>query len=328
MDRSIVFPRSLQYLMAIAKLGSFTRAAEALFVSQPTLSQQIKLLEESVGSPLLDRTGKTVRLTNAGEIYIYHVRRAWSELSLGARAVNDVNDLSRGSLRLGWTPITDYLTCSLLEDFNNLYPGIKLSTLEMPQSTIETALNESKIDIGIVFSKSLSTLSQSDYLDVDILFEETLCVAVGSENPLIDKLDQISAHELGKESLVLLNSNFALRDHIDEYCLENAIMPNIAIETNSLSVIIEMVQLGTLATILPISIVEKQNGLYPITIYPELPRKAISLISQKGVYKSPACLAFSKLAETWSFRRSQDAQTSKQPIYFTQEPSSQNTKIC
>lgn len=328
MDRSIVFPRSLQYLMAIAKLGSFTRAAEALHVSQPTLSQQIKLLEESVGSPLLDRTSKNVRLTNAGEIYIHYVRRAWSELSLGARAVNDVNDLSRGSLRLGWTPITDYLTCSLLEDFNNLHPGITLSTLEMPQSSIETALNESKIDIGIVFSKSLSTLSQSENIDVDILFEEALCVAVGHEHPLTEKLEPISARELGKESLVLLNSNFALRDHIDEYCLEHAIMPNIAIETNSLSVIIEMVQLGTLATLLPISIVEKQSGLYPINIYPELPRKAISLISQKGVYKSPACLAFSKLAETWSSRRSQVIQSREQLLYFTPENSCLNTKTC
>ncbi|MFK7815332.1 MAG: transcriptional regulator CynR [Gammaproteobacteria bacterium] len=328
MDRSIIFPRSLEYLMAIAKYCSFTQAAEALHVSQPTLSQQIKLLEESIGSPLLDRSGKKIVLTNAGQIYIYYVQRAWSELSLGARAVHEVKDLSRGSLRVGWTPITDYLTCSLLEDFNNLYPGITLSTLEMPQSSIETALNKSKIDIGIVFSTPLETTSQSENIDIHKLFEETLCLAVGNSNPLAGKTTQISASMLGEESLVLLNSNFALRDHIDEYCLEHAIMPHIAIETNSLSVIIEMVHLGTRASILPISIVEKQNGLYPIDIHPELPRKVISLIRQKGVNKSPACLAFSKLAETWSYRRSQELQTQNQPLYLSSEVSLQKAKVC
>ena len=148
-----IFPRSLQYLVAIAEYGSYTRAAEALHVSQPTLSQQIKQLEESLQSPLLDRSGRTVQLTNAGEIYLKHARRAWGELDGGARAIHDVQNLSRGSLRLGWTPITDYLTCSLLENFNGLYPGINLNTLEMPQDDIEVSVAESRIDIGIVFSK-------------------------------------------------------------------------------------------------------------------------------------------------------------------------------
>lgn len=328
MDRSVIFPRSLEYLMAIAKLGSFTRAAEFVHVSQPTLSQQIKLLEETVGSPLLDRTSKKVKLTDAGEIYIYYVRRAWSELSLGARAISDANDLSRGTLRLGWTPITDYLTCSLLENFSNLYPSISLSTFEMPQSSIETALNESKIDLGIVFGKSLSSLSQSENIDVEILFEETLCAVIGNAHPLAGKAKIISAHELGNESLVLLNNKFVLRDYIDEFCLKHAIMPHIAIETDSLSVIIEMVRLGKLVTILPTSIVEKQNGLYPIEINPELPRKSISLISQNGAYKCPASLAFSKLAKSWSFRRSQGIQSQDQAMYFIPGFSSQKDKTC
>ena len=70
MKRRLIFPRSLQYLIAIAEHGSFTRAAEALYVSQPTLSQQIKQLEESLQTPLLDRSGRTVKLTDAGEIYL------------------------------------------------------------------------------------------------------------------------------------------------------------------------------------------------------------------------------------------------------------------
>ena len=90
MERRDIFPRSLQYLIAIAEHGSYTRAAEALYVSQPTLSQQIKNLEDSLQTPLLDRSGRNVRLTDAGEIYLSHARRAWGELDAGTRAIHDV----------------------------------------------------------------------------------------------------------------------------------------------------------------------------------------------------------------------------------------------
>src|SRR5690554_1366976 len=80
MRRRMIFPRSLQYLLAIAEHGSFTRAAEVLHVSQPTLSHQIKNLEESLQSQLVDRSARTVRLTDAGEIYLRHARRALWEL--------------------------------------------------------------------------------------------------------------------------------------------------------------------------------------------------------------------------------------------------------
>ena len=151
MDRRDIFPRSLQYLFAIVEHGSYTRAAEALHVSQPSLSQQIKQLEESLQSQLLDRSGRTIRLTDAGEIYLCHARRAWEELHAGTRAIQNVQDLSRGSLRLGWTPITDHLACPLLENFSYLYPCITINALEMPQHDIKDAVTEGRIDIGIAF---------------------------------------------------------------------------------------------------------------------------------------------------------------------------------
>jgi len=306
MDRRVIFPRSLQYLLAIAEYGSFTRAAEALHVSQPTLSQQIKQLEESLQTMLLDRTGRAVRLTDAGDIYIRHARRAWGELDAGMRAIHDVQDLSRGYLRLGWTPITDYLACPLLVRFNNLYPGITLSTLEMPQDDIELAVLEDRIDVGIAFSKPLSASVRSSEIEAELLFEDALCLAVGNAHPRAGQNERLNSREFGLESLILLNQEFALRHHIDRYCSEHGISPRIAMETNSLSVIIEMVQVGPLATVLPRSIVRTQCGLYPIMLSPELPHKAITVICRKGGYKSPACEAFTALATDWSRRRTEE----------------------
>jgi LysR family cyn operon transcriptional activator len=304
MDRRVIFPRSLQYLLAVAKYGSFTKAAEALHVSQPSLSQQIKLLEESLNARLLDRTGRNVRLTDAGEIYLRHARRAWGEMDAGTRAIHDVQDLSRGSLRLGWTPVTDYLTCPLLVDFTRRYPGISLTTLEMPQDEIEVAVAEDSIDVGIVFSTPLSSGSPSGEIETHTLFEDTLCLAVGNAHPLAGQREPVSVREFGQESLVLLNTQFALRSHIDRYCHDHGISPHIAIETNSVSVIIEMVQFGRLATVFPTSLVRTQCGLYSIVLTPELPHKTISLICRKSEYKSPACRAFGELASDWSARRS------------------------
>ena len=302
MQQRDIFPRSLQYLVAIAEYGSYTRAAEALHVSQPTLSQQIKQLEESLQSPLLDRSGRTVQLTNAGEIYLRHARRAWGELDGGARAIHDVQNLSRGTLRLGWTPITDYLTCSLLENFNYVYPGINLNTLELPQDGIEAAVAESRIDVGIVFSKPFSSTSRPSELDTDVLFEEKLCVAVGKNHPRDRKKERMSAQNLAQESLALLNTDFALRRHIDNYCFEHNIEPRIAIESNSLSAIIYLIKNRPLATILPLSIAQKQ-GLHPIMLFPEIQRKEITLIYRKDGYKSPATVAFSEMASQWSDNR-------------------------
>lgn len=302
MDRRDIFPRSLQYLIAIAEHGSYTRAAETLHVSQPTLSQQIKQLEDYLKSPLLDRSGRTVKLTDAGKIYVRHARRAWGELNAGTRAIHDVKNLSRGSLRLGWTPITDYLTCSLLAHYNNRYPGITLSTLDMPQDDIESAISEARIDIGITFSKPTGPEDLSGPTETFTLFEEALYLAVGKDHPLVNRKRRMSLQEFAKESLVQLNSDFALRHHIDRYCHDHSIEPHIAIETNSLTVIIEMVELGMLATVLPNTIINTQPGLNPIEVVPELPHHTVSLVWNKGGYKSPACTAFLELASDWSSR--------------------------
>lgn len=310
MDRRVVFPRSLQYLIAIAEYGSFTRAAEALYVSQPTLSQQIKQLEDSLQTQLLDRSGRQIRLTDAGEIYLRHARRAQSELDAGTRAINDVQDLSKGSLRIGWTPITDHMTCCLLEKFNSLYPGITISTTEMPQDDITEAVSDGRIDVGITFSQPSKITSSGD-IQAQILFEEVHCLAIGNGHSLAGHHEQMEPDELALESMVLLNTHFALRQHIDEYCKNHKIEPRIVVETNSLSVIIEMIQSGSLSTILPSSIVRSQCGLQSIMFTHELPRKSLTLISRDEGYKSPACNAFVELALSWAIRRLHDIPAKK-----------------
>ncbi len=302
MDRNLVFPRSLRYFLAVAEHQNFTRASEVLYVSQPTLSQQIKQLEELVGAQLLDRSSRGVRLTAAGEIYLYYARRALVELDTGKRAIQQLQDLSRGLLRLGLTPITNYLATPLLGLFNTRYPEIRVSILEMPQCNIETALTEDRIDAGIVFGGA-SPAEGSTEIESHSLFIEKLNFVVGNGHRRAGQQENLTAQEFDQEPLVLFNTDYALRRHIDRYCAEHGLTPPVAIQASSLSAIIEIVRLGRFATILPETIVCAADGLFAIDLSPELPPHIITLICRKGVYKSPACHAFAELAAEWSSHR-------------------------
>ena len=128
---------------------------------------------------------------------------------------------------------------------------------------------------------------------------EKLCVAVGKNHPRAKQRERMSAQNLGQESLALLNTDFALRRHVDDYCYQQDIEPRFAIESNSLSAIISLIKHRPLTTILPSSIV-RQQSLHAINLSPEMQRKEITLIYRKDGYKSPAAVAFSELAHLWS----------------------------
>lgn len=216
--------RHLRYLLAVAEHRNFTRAAEALHVSQPTLSQQVRQLEEQLRVQLLDRSGRSVRPTDAGELYLLHARRALRELEAAQRAIHEVRDLSRGRLRLGMTPtFTCYLVGALVDPFNQRYPGIELSLEELPQDALEAALIDDRLDLGVAFSEpgSLEIDSQPLYL-------ERLGLVLGAEHPAADA--PLAAAALAELPLALLRDDFATRRHIDAYLRQQGVTARVALE--------------------------------------------------------------------------------------------------
>ncbi|TFD21347.1 transcriptional regulator CynR [Cryobacterium sp. TMS1-13-1] len=288
--------RHIRYLAAVAEHQNFTRAAEALHVSQPTLSQQIKQLENSLHVQLLDRSGRTVRLTDAGETFLRYTRRALRDLDAGTRAIHDVQDLSRGSLRLAMTPtFTAYLIGPLVERFGTRYPGITLSLQEMTQDRIEVALAEDTLDLGIAFAEV-----RSSEIEAQALFVETLGLVVGNNHPHAGQQAPMTLRELEQEQLVLLRSDFATRGHIDGYFRNHGVAPRIAIEVDSVSAIMEIVRRGQLATMLPEAIAREQHGLNPVAVLPAIPHRTAALLRRKGAYMSATSRAFTELISTWS----------------------------
>ncbi|KOT89084.1 transcriptional regulator [Streptomyces sp. NRRL F-5755] len=287
--------RHLRYLLAVAEHGNFTRAAEALHVSQPTLSQQVRQLERALKAQLLDRTGRTVRLTDAGQAYAHYARGALRDLEAAERAVLDVRDLSRGTLRLATTPtFTAYLVGPLAGAFHTRHPGISLTLRELPQERMEAALLADELDLGIAFSgPHLPGITGT------ALFTETLGLVVGPAHPYADRTAPLPVRSLRDHQLALLSADFATRLHIDAYFGEHGVRPGIAVEANSITTLTELVRRTSLATVLPDAITREQPALHPVALCPALPARTVTLLRRESAYRSAAADAFSELAREW-----------------------------
>ncbi|AJT65166.2 transcriptional regulator CynR [Streptomyces chattanoogensis] len=293
--------RHLRYLLAVAEHGSFTRAAEELRISQPTLSQQVKQLERTVGAQLLDRTGRTVRLTDAGETYVHYARRALRDLAAAERAVLDVADLSRGHLRLALTPtFTAYLIGPLVAELHSRHPGITLEVREMAQDRIESGLLADELDLGIAFhGPHLPGIAAT------ALFTETLGLVAGAPRTGAHRSDArrsgsaneqpLSVRDLAEHQLALLSGDFATRGHVDAYFGAHKVRPRIAVEANSVQALTEIVRRTPLVTVLPDAITDEHPHLVPVPLRPALPHRVVALLRRESAYQSAAARAFTRL---------------------------------
>ncbi|MBO0655802.1 transcriptional regulator CynR [Streptomyces triculaminicus] len=285
--------RHLRYLLAVADHANFTRAAEELHISQPTLSQQIKQLERTVGAQLLDRTGRTVRLTDAGETYAQHARRALRDLAAAERAVVDLADLSRGHLRLALTPtFTAYLIGPLTAELHARHPGITLEVRETTQDRVEAGLLADDFDLGIAFHGP-----HAPGIAATGLFTETLGLVTGAHRPGTDRQDPLPVQDLAERHLALLSGDFATRGHIDAYFAAHGVRPHIAVEANSIQALTEIVRRTPLATVLPDAITDDHPHLSPVPLDPPLPTRTVTLLRREGAYQSAATRAFTRLLQ-------------------------------
>jgi LysR family cyn operon transcriptional activator len=288
--------RPIRYLKAVADHGSFTRAASALHVSQPALSQQIREFEERMGVQLLDRTGRKVRPTDAGEAYLRHVQRALDELEVGSRAIRDVEDLSSGALRVGFTPsFAIYLLAPLIRRYRDRFPGIVLTVTEMAQEEMERAVSTDALDVGLAFSDVVA--QDVEWLP---LHAERLSLIVGKEHPAASGDREMDTIALAAESLALLGPTFATRVTVDRYLRRHRVQPHVAVEANSIAAIVEIVGATRLATILPVPVAQEHVCLSVVRLTPAIESRRVALLQRRGGYRTAASRAFVAVAKDYT----------------------------
>ena len=204
----------LEYLLAVANCGSFSAAAEKCFVTQPSLSMQIKNLEEELGIVLLDRTRKPVVPTNAGEAVLRQARETVKAFEAIREIVANLKNDVSGTLRLGIIPtIAPYLLHRLIPDFTKKYPKVDLMIREMKSRDIIHALRHDMLDAAIMSGGTIP-----DDIQEEDLFNDRFFVYASPDHPLRQR-NNIRIEDIDPRRMLLLSEGNCLRDQILELCL-------------------------------------------------------------------------------------------------------------
>lgn len=191
--------RQLEYFLAVCKELHFTRAAEKLNIAQPTLSQQIKSLEDELGVPLFDRTGKKIVLTEAGQILFTHCERIFDEILESQAAIRELHRLQRGKLTIGALPTcATYLLSDAVLTLKKSYPNIHLTMYDFSNKDIINKVLNNELDLAVTFLPV-----ENNELHSIPLITEDLVLAVPCHHPY-SKENIIPLKKLENEKFILL----------------------------------------------------------------------------------------------------------------------------
>jgi LysR family hydrogen peroxide-inducible transcriptional activator len=238
--------RDLRYLVALADERHFGKAAERCYVSQPTLSAQIRKLEEYLGVPLVERQPKRVTLTAPGEKIVARARRLLQEADAIVELARTDRDPLAGPLKLALIPtVGPYLLPHVTARLRREVPRLKLMLYEYQTQPLLEKLRAGEIEAGIV---ALPT--DLDGLEAQPLYDEPFMLAVPAQHPLADK-DKVRVDDLKGETLLLLEDGHCLRDQALEVCSRVRVNEDQDYRATSLETLRQMVAAGHGITLLP-----------------------------------------------------------------------------
>lgn len=239
--------RDLQYLVAVADHRHFGHAAEASFVSQPTLSTQLKKLEAELGVPLIERNPRQVMLTPAGEQVVERARVILREANSIRGIAQQASDPEAGTLRLGLFPtIAPYLLPHVVPTLHDRFPRLELLLVEEKTEVVLQQLRSGDLDAGV-----LALPVADDGLHVEPLFDEDFVLAMPTGHPLADSDEPLDPSVLAGEDLLLLEEGHCLRDQALEVCQLAGAGERSGFRATSLETLRQMVAAGVGTTLLP-----------------------------------------------------------------------------
>jgi DNA-binding transcriptional LysR family regulator len=286
--------QQLRILKAVASEKSFTRAAEILYVSQPSLSKQIKILENRLGIVLLNRENSTISLTEAGRVFLQYSERILALCEESCRALNDVKNGDRGNLTVGASQtIGTYLMPRVLALFAQNYPQINIKVQVDSTRVIAKNVVNREIDIAVVGGDVPEELKKN--LEIENFVEDELILIVPKSHPFaLKKHKKINKDDLYHLNFITLNSTSTIRKFIDNILIQNDIETkqfNIIMQLNSIEGIKTAVSLGLGAAFVSSSAIEKEIKLKTveiITIENIKITRRLSIITNRQCYKSKA----------------------------------------
>ena len=236
----------LRYVVALARTGNFSRAAEQCHVAQPSLSQQIQKLEDELGERLFDRMKRETKLTPHGELFLSRAVKILQEADAATREAGDAKNLLRGTLAVGVLPtIAPYILPRLLVAFTTKFPGIETVIHEDTTAQLVKQVLSYEIDLALV-----SRPIEDERLDVHDLFSEELKLAIPPHHPLTrQRLVKLSA--LNQEQLIVMKTGHCLGDQVLKFCGSGKRRPRISFRSSQLETIQALVRAGVGLSLIP-----------------------------------------------------------------------------
>ena len=239
--------RALQYFVKLAEMKHFSKAAEACFVSQPTLSTQIRKLEEELGVSLVERAPRHIMLTPIGEDIAHRARHVLRDIEHIKTAARRSKNPATGTIRLGIFPtLAPYLLPHVIPDIRDNFPELKLQLAEEKTEDILRMLDQGRLDAGL-----LALPVEDPGLETEVLFEEPFVVAMPAGHPLSDN-KTICVKDLEGEELLLLEEGHCLRQQALEVCKLAGAHERVDFHATSMETLRQMVATNAGVTLMPV----------------------------------------------------------------------------
>ncbi|MBX3652081.1 MAG: LysR family transcriptional regulator [Burkholderiales bacterium] len=284
--------RHLHYFLKIAETSSFTQAAAALRVTQPTLSHQIKQLEQEIGTPLFDRVGRSIQITEAGRLFRSHAQRALRELESGLATVSELDGLMHGQLRIGvFRSFGNSLLPAVLAEFYRAHPQVSISIQQMSLADMEHGLVNGDID----FATTTYMPVTSERISSEELFTEPLVLAVGRQHELHGRR-MIRLEALKDMPLILRPAGTPSRKLIESCFAARGLAPRVVMEMGNGGATLATIRCSTLATICAGRALDGTPGLATVRINaPELKRSG-AILWHRDRHRSTAAVILAQMA--------------------------------
>ncbi len=305
--------QQLTYVLAVAECQSFSKAAEKLYVTQPSLSQYIHSIEKQLGMKLFDRAQTPIRLTDAGELYVTWAKQILAMEESMNNALSDLMGMQTGSVRIGASSFR--VRCLLSQSiaaFHAQYPQIHIAIYEADMKQLREMLIAGELDFAI----GTGEFDEKQF-HVEVLAEERMYLAVSPSHPLCLKLPPpltaddicnasvnylrqkpISLAALQEEEFVAANAGEYAKDNLEEACRQCGFTPKIEYTVQTIETVFSFVCANMGIALLPDSLIYYGNfRTHPnyYTLPDDIARCGISLIAKRGAYLSKASAAYALL---------------------------------
>lgn len=285
----------LRSFETVARIGHFTRAAEELYMAQPSLSRQIGALEADLGTPLLRRGPAGVTLTEAGETLLPIARRMLGDARMAREQLDELAGLRRGRVRLGAPPtLCVSLVTEVLAAFRSAHPGIDLRITEAGSRTLVEALNAGELDLALVVIRGAAATAPGTEL-LPLLSEELVVVSAASEpapwHPEGEPAGELSLRTLAELPQVAFSRSYDLRVATDAAFSAAGLTPKIVVEGAEMDAVLRFVERGIGVAVVPAMVVTGRHGLRSTRLVrPQLTR-TVALARRTDVAPSAATVA-------------------------------------